>query len=72
MYLFRNNPSQRLRLNVEPIEWVSEHNYLGVMMDKNLTFINSVEYVVKKTDAIISIRVPSALFGVGVNIIMMV
>ena len=31
----------------KPIEWVSEHKYWGIMMDKNLTLIKHTNYLVK-------------------------
>ena len=48
MYFFRNNPGRNLILNDEPIESMSEHKYLGVMFDKNLTLLKHADYLVKK------------------------
>lgn len=47
--------------------------YFRVMINKNLTFIKHAEYVVKKVrDRMNAMKVLSALFGVGANLLMVV
>ena len=41
-------PSTQLHLCDQAIEWVSEYKYLGVTIDKNLTFSKHIKYTVKR------------------------
>ena len=47
----RNTPDSQLKLRGEPIEWVSEFKYLGVIIDKNLSFDSHMKYTAKKVQS---------------------
>ena len=44
----KGTPESQLHLSNQAIEWVSEFKYLGVIIDKNLTFSNHVKYTAKR------------------------
>ena len=47
----RNTPMSQLMLGGEAIEWVSEFKYLGVVIDKNLSFNSHMKYTTKKVQS---------------------
>ena len=44
----KGTPESQLHLSNQAIEWVSEFKYLGVIIDKNLTFSNHIKYTAKR------------------------
>ena len=45
MTLCHQGPRRSLRIQGTPLTWVSEHKYLGIWVDQNLTFKREVEYL---------------------------
>ena len=44
----KGTPESQIHLSNQAIEWVSEFKYLGVIIDKNLTFSNHIKYTAKR------------------------
>ena len=51
MYFCLNNPAVCLRLCDQQIEWVKEFKYLGVIIDKQLSFASHVKYLTKRVQS---------------------
>ncbi|XP_068225093.1 uncharacterized protein [Palaemon carinicauda] len=45
------NPLQPLTIGMEPLEWVDKYTYLGVIIDKQLTFRYEIKYLKERTNA---------------------
>ncbi|XP_068206292.1 uncharacterized protein [Palaemon carinicauda] len=45
------NPLQPLTIGTEPLEWVDNYTYLGIIIDKQLTFREEVKYLKQRADA---------------------
>ena len=49
MCFFKEDPPAQLKINNQHIEWQSQYNYLGVIIDKQLLFNKHVEYIASRT-----------------------
>ncbi|XP_076030865.1 uncharacterized protein LOC143019049 [Oratosquilla oratoria] len=48
LYFSRTTPTANLCLNGQDIEWVNEYKYLGVIIDRHLSFTSHTKYVAKR------------------------
>ena len=51
MCFFAGNPKTQLKINNQQIEWTDDHNYLGVIIDKQLRFHKHVEHIADRTQS---------------------
>ncbi|XP_076054465.1 uncharacterized protein LOC143033150 [Oratosquilla oratoria] len=48
IHFSRTTPTANLCLNGQDIEWVNEYKYLGVIIDRHLSFTSHIKYVAKR------------------------
>ena len=70
MCFFAGNPETQLKINNQQIEWTDDHNYLGVIIDKQLRFHKHVEHIADRTQsASNALKVLGSLSGLSCSLL---
>ena len=70
MCFFAGNPETQLKINNQQIEWTDDHNYLGVIIDKQLRFHKHVEHIADRTQsASDALKVLGSLSGLSCSLL---